>query len=217
MLMSAKAVYALARGVGLTHDQAVTATAIARAESGWDPEAVGDISLQTATWGPSVGLWQIRSLKAQRGTGGVRDASHLSDPTFNARSMHAISDGGHSWGPWSTYTNGAYLKHVAGVRKAVGDGSHTPQGKAPRGTTAPAGFHLPDPGDLAGLGSAALPPIGLGVPLLKGGAKDLGEAYSGLLDMLGIRNVVITGAVVFGGVLLVLAGAAATAKGAQGA
>lgn len=77
------------------------ATAIATAESGRDPGKVGDLSLQTAKWGPSIGLWQIRSLKAEQGKGTTRDADRLKDPMANARAMVEISKSGADWGPWS--------------------------------------------------------------------------------------------------------------------
>ena len=105
-------VYSLAQEAGLGRMEAAMATAIAGAESGFRTDAMGDTTIQTGTWGPSVGLWQVRSLKAQFGTGGVRDASRLTDPKFNAASMVAISGGGKNWKPWSTYTSGAYKKYA---------------------------------------------------------------------------------------------------------
>lgn len=120
-------VYAYARGAGLDHETAITATAVSWAEDDThDTGALGDLGLQDATWGPSVGLWQVRSLKAQQGTGGERDASRLTDPAFNARSMFSISSGGRNFRPWSTYADGSYLHHVAAVRQAVGDGTGVP-------------------------------------------------------------------------------------------
>lgn len=126
MALSAAQVYALARSVGLPHNGAVTATAIAWAESGLNPNAIGDVSLEDATWGPSVGLWQVRSVKSQTGTGGTRDVNKLTEPTFNARSMFSISGGGASWAAWSTYTSGAYRRFLPSVQSAVGDGSKVP-------------------------------------------------------------------------------------------
>lgn len=112
-------VYSLARSVGLDPAKAVIATAIAMAESGLRTDARGDVGIQTSTWGPSVGLWQIRSLKAQSGTGGPRDATRLTDPTFNAQSMMSISGNGGSWKPWTTYTSGAYRKNIAAITPAA--------------------------------------------------------------------------------------------------
>jgi hypothetical protein len=100
---------------GLSPQAAVLATAIALAESGGNSDAVGDVGLENATWGPSVGLWQIRSLKAQTGTGGPRDVTQLKDPRFNARAMRAISTGGTNWRPWSTYTSGSYKKQLSKI------------------------------------------------------------------------------------------------------
>lgn len=79
------------------------AIAVAMAESGGNPDAVGDVSLQNATWGPSYGLWQIRSLKAESGKGTTRDGTRLKDPAFNAKSMYTISNGGKNWKPWSVW------------------------------------------------------------------------------------------------------------------
>jgi len=116
---------AAARGAGLSGDALVTAVAIAGAESGHNPRAVGDRSLagrrtpDGRTWGPSIGLWQIRSIDQERGTGRTRDASRLTDPDHNARSMATISNGGRSWSAWSAYTNGAYRGHLARARTAV--------------------------------------------------------------------------------------------------
>lgn len=110
--LSPAQIYTLARNAGLSPAAATTATAVALAESGGRTDAVGDVSLEDATWGPSVGLWQIRSLKAQTGTGQPRDASRLTDPQFNAASMASISGGGKSFGAWTTYTKGTYKKYV---------------------------------------------------------------------------------------------------------
>lgn len=95
------------------------ALAIARGESGWRPGAVGDRELADATWGPSIGLWQIRSLWADRGTGRTRDPDRLADPLFNARAAYAISRGGRDWSAWTVYRTGAYRAHLGAARAAV--------------------------------------------------------------------------------------------------
>lgn len=108
-------IYTLATGAGLPPIQAAVATAVALAESGGRTDAEGDIGLQDSKWGPSIGLWQIRSLRAQTGTGGPRDASRLKDPVFNAASMAEISGQGSNFGPWTTFKNGAYKKFMQRV------------------------------------------------------------------------------------------------------
>lgn len=112
-------VYALARTAGLDPAQSVVATAVAMGESGLNPDAVGDVNIQTGDWGPSIGLWQIRSLKSQSGTGKSRDATRLKDPMFNARAMVEISGDGKNWRPWSVFTNGTYKKYLSQVSTQV--------------------------------------------------------------------------------------------------
>lgn len=94
--------YAYAQGIRSQSDLQA-AIAIALAESSGNPNAVGDVRLQNGTWGPSVGLWQIRSLRAETGKGTARDVNKLKDPTFNARSMYQISNGGKNWRQWTTW------------------------------------------------------------------------------------------------------------------
>lgn len=121
--LTAAQVYTLAKDAGLTPAAAAIATAIARAESGWRTDAVGDTTIQTDKWGPSVGLWQIRSLKADQGTGRSRDATRLTDPAFNARAMVEISGAGANWRPWSVFTSGAYRQYLN--EDTTGDGQLT--------------------------------------------------------------------------------------------
>jgi hypothetical protein len=104
----------------LDDEAAIIATAIAWAESGLRPDAIGDENLQDSVWGPSIGLWQVRSLRAHTGTGKERDANRLRDPAFNAYAMAVISAGGTNWTPWSVFKNGKYLDHIDAVRAAVG-------------------------------------------------------------------------------------------------
>lgn len=102
--MDANQIYILARAAGFTWSAAQTAVAICLAESGGDPNQIGDTHLTTAKWGPSVGLMQIRSLKAETGTGKSRDANRLKDPLFNMKAAYTESAAGVNWTPWSTYT-----------------------------------------------------------------------------------------------------------------
>jgi len=84
--------------------RAAIATGISKLESnGWDTAARGDTGLQTQKWGPSIGLWQIRSLNAQLGSGGTRDEQANLDPAHNADAMVSISSGGTNWIPWTVW------------------------------------------------------------------------------------------------------------------
>lgn len=110
----------LAYGAGFRGEKLAEAAAIARAESGLNTEARGDISLQTDKWGPSVGLWQIRTLKAERGKGTDRDELALADPGRQARAAYSISGGGNNWRPWSVFLGGQYQRYLTEARAAAG-------------------------------------------------------------------------------------------------
>jgi hypothetical protein len=109
----------LAAGAGWVGGDRVTAVAVALAESQGDATVRGDTTLQTGKWGPSVGLWQIRSLNAQKGTGGQRDELANLNPATNAQHAHEIW-AAQGWGPWSTYTTGRYLLYLPRARQVAG-------------------------------------------------------------------------------------------------
>lgn len=121
---TASDIYATLVAAGFSKSSAITMTAIALAESGGDPTARGDLGLQTATWGPSYGLFQVRTLKAETGRGTDRDISALSSSDLRqAQAAYAISGKGLSFSPWSTYTNGSYRRFLDQAKAAAnGDG-----------------------------------------------------------------------------------------------
>ena len=103
--------YAALIAAGFDAASAQTMTAIGLAESGGNDTAVGDVSLQNATWGPSIGVWQIRTQKSQTGSGGVRDIAALSgDLLAQAKAAYAISNGGTKFTDWSVFNSGKWTK-----------------------------------------------------------------------------------------------------------
>jgi Lysozyme like domain len=113
----------LAANAGFGGPDLETAIAVSLAES-WegDPNAIGDKIIQTAEYGPSVGLWQIRSINP--GHGGWFDKQHRVyqdnfDPQTNANNAYAIWDR-YGWDQWSTYTHGDYKKYLDRARAAAG-------------------------------------------------------------------------------------------------
>lgn len=139
-----KDIATVARAAGFTAGSLETAVAVALAESGGDTTARGDVGIQTSTWGPSVGLWQIRSIKKESGKGTPRDATRLIDPAFNARAAWSISAGGTSWRPWSVYTSGRYLLYRNRAKKGIADSGATASGTVTVDPAAPA-IDLSDP------------------------------------------------------------------------
>jgi hypothetical protein len=88
------------------------AVAVSFTESLGHADMYGDTSLADAEWGPSIGLFQIRSRHDHFGTGKERDGSRLEDPVFNAKAALTISNRGTNWNPWSVYKDQSYLKNM---------------------------------------------------------------------------------------------------------
>lgn len=103
--------YALAVSTGFADP--VTAAAIAMAESGGNPDAVGDLVI-TPPLG-SIGLWQINAAAHPQ-----YDPTSLHDPNTNAAAALTISSGGTNFQPWSTFTSGAYQQFVPAAQAASG-------------------------------------------------------------------------------------------------
>lgn len=100
-------VYAALIAAGFPPAAATTMTQIAGAESGYDDSVLGDTGLQTNTWGPSFGLFQIRTLKSDTGRGTDRDISRLAGSIGEqAEAAYDISGGGKDFSPWSVFTKG---------------------------------------------------------------------------------------------------------------
>lgn len=118
--LTAAQIASLARDAGFRGDDVTTAVAVALAESGGRPDAIGDTTLQNGTWGPSVGLFQIRSLREQRGTGGVRDELANRDPATNVRHARAIAATERGWRHWSVVLHGTYRRYLPQARAALG-------------------------------------------------------------------------------------------------
>ena len=118
--LSSSQVYQDLINAGFTPAAATTMTAIAQAESSLNDAARGDLGIQTSVWGPSYGLFQVRTLKQQTGTSGVRDINWLATSDTNqAKAAYDISKGGTDFSPWSTFTSGAYQKFL-GTASAAG-------------------------------------------------------------------------------------------------
>jgi hypothetical protein len=99
-----------------------TAFAVALAESGGRAKAVGDETIQNKTYGPSIGPFQIRSLKDPKKfgeSGQWRDPKRLFDPSFNIKAAWNISNQGKNWKAWSAYSNGSFSKFLDDAESAA--------------------------------------------------------------------------------------------------
>lgn len=113
-------IYADLTAAGFDSAAAITMTQIALGESGGRLDALGDQSLQNATWGPSVGLYQIRTLKAETGKGTDRDILALQgNPARQAQAAYNISHGGRNFTPWTVFNTGRYAAFADTVRDAL--------------------------------------------------------------------------------------------------
>jgi hypothetical protein len=215
--VSAGDIYRAELAAGFAPPAALTGTEIALAESGGNPAAQGDVALQDGTWGPSYGLWQIRTLKRETGTGSTRDITALaSGITAQARAEYVISGGGSNWSPWTTYRTGRYRQFestaaaAAGVTSSTGGGvpSSTPIGDAhPFPTWGPTWLPwnwLPDAGNVAaGQVSSTLSGVRQLALEAVAGAAAVGLVVGGLyvLARPGIRRRVAAGERAIGAVL----------------
>ncbi len=77
-------------------------------------DAVGDLTRINETYGPSIGLTQVRSLRDPHVWGTAdrwRVARLLQIPAFNAEAAWWISKSGADFTPWTMFRNDLYLPH----------------------------------------------------------------------------------------------------------
>jgi len=128
-------VYQYARGGGFSPADAVTMTAIAGAESGYNPQAHNPTPPDD-----SYGLWQINMLGAmgpqRRAQLGITSNAALYDPATNARAAYMIFRG-QGLRAWSTYTNGSYRANLPSAQSAAkgSPGSIAPSAGTVSGTS----------------------------------------------------------------------------------
>lgn len=116
--LTAEQVTTVARQAGFTGAALVTAVAVARAESGWRPDAIGDVNL-TEAGERSVGLWQINYRPSRDAGSATRDPTANLDPARNAAAAYALSGGGRNFRPWTTYTRGTYKPFTGDAQSAA--------------------------------------------------------------------------------------------------
>jgi len=108
------------REAGFSRASAIIMVAIGLGESGGNDTALGDVGLQDSTWGPSVGLYQVRTVKGQTGSGSDRDLSALmGDPDRQAQAALDISSKGTDFTPWTVFTSGKYQEYLDQAQAAA--------------------------------------------------------------------------------------------------
>jgi hypothetical protein len=110
---------ALQAGFSPDGEEAVTATAIALAESSGNPNAHNAVPPDD-----SFGLWQINMLGAlgpdRREKLGLSRNEELFDPRTNARAARLVyTEADHDFKPWTTFTHGAFRDHLSAARNAA--------------------------------------------------------------------------------------------------
>jgi hypothetical protein len=143
-------VAAYAHAAGFRGYALAVAVAVAGAESGWSPDALGDDHPIGGLRCPSHGLWQIRSCPGVPGglDRGTRD--QLVDPAHNAQVAYRLWITPRSFGHWSVFTDGRYLTWLdralaVTAPLAIGD---TPAERPGRPASEPG--DRPEPGDESG-------------------------------------------------------------------
>lgn len=120
--------YDLLREAGFSNAAAQDMTAIGLAESGFlthtsdhlDPQAIGDVRLEDSFWGPSVGMFQERTIKGEYGHNTTRDERWLlSNPLHQCQAAYVTSSHGTNFHPWSTWLHGTAQARLGEVRAAL--------------------------------------------------------------------------------------------------
>lgn len=123
-----RAVLAALYAAGARGEQLVTLAALTEGESGRKVDSLGDVDIQDATWGPSAGVFQIRTVKAQRGTGQTRDVDRVATLDGGARSAVELWDqsvargkpGGQPWSAWQRGWHESYIATYTAIAKTEG-------------------------------------------------------------------------------------------------
>lgn len=104
---------AIALGIAYAEADGPKATATFGVRSAYS-DAVGDLTLVNEKWGPSVGLFQVRTLRdpnSGNAADRLRVAEKLRDPKFSADAAWIISKHGTDFTLWSTFNHGTYLPY----------------------------------------------------------------------------------------------------------
>lgn len=85
-------------------DEIKVALAVMRAESGCNPNAIGENKNSSGVvWSKDLGLFQINDY--------YHDTTNWTDPEVNiAKAYEIYKRAGNKWTPWCAYTNGSYKK-----------------------------------------------------------------------------------------------------------
>lgn len=173
-------IYQALRAAGFSRSSAVLMTAVGLGESGGNDTAIGDTALADATWGPSVGVLQERTLKAQTGTGGTRDITWLQgNLDHQAAAAYEISARGTTFAPWTVFTTGAYQQYLPDAERAAASVDQQTGGVYTQVGLGDLGDWVLPPGMTGGLVTAAQ--AGLMVTVLKitFGLAGIGLAIAG--------------------------------------
>lgn len=112
---SPQKVYDALVAAGFSHQTAVTMTAIAGAESGYNTTAVKNTAAGTA-----VGLWGILTRPQDTGTGSPRDIARLtSGDLAQAQAAYQLTQGGRDLAAFSSYRSGAYRSELPTAEAAA--------------------------------------------------------------------------------------------------
>jgi|JI10StandDraft_1071094.scaffolds.fasta_scaffold291758_3 hypothetical protein len=99
------------RKAGFQEDQLNLMMAISRAESGWRIEALGDTTITNKTWGPSVGVLQVRTINPGHPQGcRIREQLNMNLDAQTSCGYQIYKSQGYK--AWSAYLNGSYKKFL---------------------------------------------------------------------------------------------------------
>ncbi len=99
--------------VGFTGERIEQMLGISLAEGGRQISCSADESLANSKWGVSYGVYSIRTLKAETGSGSCRDIQRLTNNLHEQTiCAYEISGQGKTLNAWSTWTNGRWKRYI---------------------------------------------------------------------------------------------------------
>lgn len=122
MRITDKEIAAAVIGAGFTGSDAITAVAVALAESGGNPTATN----KNSNGSTDFGLFQINSVHR-----GILSSGNWQNPRDNARMAKQVFDQSKGWTPWVAWKQGKHTLYLTRAKAAISGAGEVPNTEVP--------------------------------------------------------------------------------------